>query len=345
MTTNYNNRYEEGLPSLCGGINRMDDEPMPQFDCEEGGSTPRPGGNRFTDEQAEALLAEKQKIQEWRQSFSIAAKDSALRNKKRRSINSRTVYWPMTHKLCSLGMTELEARIDKTDKNGVTVSETITRSQFELMKHVMNRSAIRLNVDDTMSVAKLKDKFEEAKRNEENAQVSTMAAFSNAMKKAKEKLEAAAAEAAAAEAAAAEAAAAEAAESANPIVVTESAEKIARLDPDYLKALREFHDIKEWKDTLSKEHSRCSRNVWNPKLPQIVPTAHACIAASLRPKLSNILSPGTLNRPFISLDILTSTIAKEYVSFLTEPNRHNDRKIVAEQIAESVAKQRQQKKQ
>jgi hypothetical protein len=192
-----------------------------------------------------------------------------------------------------------------------------------LMRHVFNRYAIRLEVDDTLSISELKHKLEEAKKNEEKAQIMTLATFTTAMKKVSEMTDTT--------------------ETSCDEKKNVSAETIARLDPDYLNALREYHNIKAWKDALLKEIIRCSKNDWNPRSLPILPSAHARIATSLKPMLANILSHETLNRTFISLDILTSTIGKEFAAFLTDPSRCNDRKIVAQQIADCVAKQWKQK--
>ena len=323
--TSYN-KEEQVLPSPCGGISRMEDaEPMTmtmQFDC-DGGSTPRPGGYDITDEQAAALSAEIQKIKEWRESFSLAAKESASRMKARRSINSRTLYRPMTHPLCKGSMTSLEKRIEQPDTVPSYYAETITPAQFALFKKILVKYSVRLNVADVLKLEDLKYMLEEVKRNEEKAQAATIAAFAAAMKKTTEKV------------------AADAAASSNAAAMDmarTSAEMMARVDPDYLNKLREYHDIIAWKDALSKEITRCSKVQFNQLAHPIAPYQHARIAASSKSILANILSPETCNRTFISLNELTSTIGKEFAAFLTEPTRRNDRKIVAEQIAESIAK-------
>jgi hypothetical protein len=336
--TSYN-KEEQGLPSPCGGISRMEDaEPMTmtmQFDC-GGGSTPRPGGNAITNEQAdEALSAEIQKIKEWRERFSLAAKESASRMKARRSINSRTVYRPMTHHLCKKGMTNLEKRIEQPDTVPSFHAESITPVEFALFKKILTKYSVRLNVADVLKLEDLKCLLEEVKRNEEKAQAATIAAFAAAMKKATEKV--------AAEAQAAQAAPAPASSTAAAVAMDEnrartSAEMMARVDPDYLNKLREYHDIKAWKDSLSTEITRCSKIQFKQLAHPIAPYQHARISAASKSILANILSPETCNRTFISLNELTSTIGKEFAAFLTEPTRRNDRKLVAQQIAESIAK-------
>jgi hypothetical protein len=331
--TSYN-KEEQVLPSPCGGISRMEDaEPMTmtmQFDC-GGGSTPRPGGYDMTDEQADALSAEIQKIKEWRESFSLAAKESASRMKARRSINSRTVYRPMTHPLCKSSMTNLEKRIEQPNTVPTYHAESITPVEFALFKKILTKYSVRLNVADVLKLEDLKCLLEEVKRNEEKAQAATIAAFAAAMKKATEKV---AAEAQAAQAAASSTAAA----AMDDNRARTSAEMMARVDPDYLNKLREYHDIKAWKDALSTEITRCSKIQFKQLAHPIAPYQHARIAASSKSILGNILSPETCDRTFISLNELTSTIGKEFAAFLTEPTRRNDRKLVAEQIAASIAK-------
>ena len=324
-TTSYT-KQEQGLPSPYGGISRMDDaEPMTQFDC-EGGSTPRPGGYAMTDEEADAISAEKQKIKELRERFSLAAKEYASRMKARRSINSRTVYRPMTHPLCKSSITDLEKRIEQPKTVPTYHAESITPAEFALFKKILVKYSVRLNVADVMKLEDLKCLLEEVKRNESNAQAATIAAFAAAMKKTTETV--------AAEAAASSSSTAAAMD---PTMARTSAEMMARVDPDYLNKLREYYDIQAWKDALSKEITRCSKIQLNQLAHPIAPYQHARIAASSKSILANILSPETCDRTFISLNELTSTIGKEFAAFLTEPTRRNDRKLVAEQIAASIA--------
>jgi hypothetical protein len=287
----------------------------------------------MTDEQADALSAEIQKIKEWRESFSLAAKESATRMKARRSINSRTVYRPMTHPLCKSSMTNLEKRIEQPDTVPTYHAESITPVEFALFKKILTKYSVRLNVADVLKLEDLKCLLEEVKRNEEKAQAATIAAFAAAMKKATEK---AAAEASTASTAPAPASTTAAAMDDNR--ARTSAEMMARVDPDYLNKLREYYDIKAWKDALSTEITRCSKIQFKQLAHPIAPYQHARIAASSKSILGNILSPETCERTFISLNELTSTIGKEFAAFLTEPTRRNDRKLVAEQIAASIAK-------
>jgi hypothetical protein len=56
--------------------------------------------------------------------------------------------------------------------------------------------------------------------------------------------------------------------------------------------------------------------------------------------LRNILSPETIRRKFISLDVLAKTIGTELASFLTADTRKSDRKAVVDQIKESCRSRR-----
>jgi len=92
---------------------------------------------------------------------------------------------------------------------------------------------------------------------------------------------------------------------------------------------------KSWKDCIAREVMRVkgygtgSGPAW--------PTQHARLSASSRILLRNVLSKDTLHETFISLESLSAKVGKEVAEFLNMKNRDLDRKMVIQQIKDSIA--------
>lgn len=123
------------------------------------------------------------------------------------------------------------------------------------------------------------------------------------------------------------------------------------LDPVlYLDAKETFEDLKSWAAELVKENKRIDPHnkydrVMKGELTTNehfgVPSQHAEISHGSGVMLRNILTPETIRRPFISLEMLTKKIRDELVMFLIGSNRHKDRHEVINQIKESCLSRRQ----
>lgn len=105
-----------------------------------------------------------------------------------------------------------------------------------------------------------------------------------------------------------------------------------------------FEDLKSWAAELIKEINRIDpRNRYDRVMKGDitteeffgVPSQHAKISRGSGVLLRNILTPETIRRPFISLEMLTKKIRDELVMFLIGSNRHNDRHEVVKQIKDS----------
>jgi len=92
------------------------------------------------------------------------------------------------------------------------------------------------------------------------------------------------------------------------------------------------NDLAEWKTTLSTEIRRLTY-----ERADRVPSQHAQLARSSGITLSNILSPTTIRRRFLSSSVLTKAIRADLVVFLTSEARGKDRAIVVQQIKKSLA--------
>jgi hypothetical protein len=100
----------------------------------------------------------------------------------------------------------------------------------------------------------------------------------------------------------------------------------------------EASDLNYWATALMGEIRRFGFNAMR-QLPG-VPSQHVQIMRSDGVALRNILSPETIRRKFISLDVLAKTIGTELASFLTADTRKSDRKAVVDQIKESCRSRR-----
>lgn len=98
---------------------------------------------------------------------------------------------------------------------------------------------------------------------------------------------------------------------------------------------------KSWKDRIAREVMRVkgygtgtvTRNGSGPEWP----TQHARLSASSRILLRNVLSKDTLHETFVSLESLSTKVGKEVAEFLNMKNRDLDRKLVIQQIKDSIA--------
>lgn len=109
----------------------------------------------------------------------------------------------------------------------------------------------------------------------------------------------------------------------------------------YLKAKDKHEDAKLWRMDISNELTRTEPK-YNKQTGALdapgVPSQHAQIPEAAGVLLRNILSPETIRRRFISLEILTRQIRNDVAAFLSDPIRHKDRNEVIQQIKESKKK-------
>ncbi len=92
---------------------------------------------------------------------------------------------------------------------------------------------------------------------------------------------------------------------------------------------------KSWKDCIAREVMRV-KGYGTGSGPEW-PTQHARLSASSRILLRNVLSKDTLHETFISLESLSAKVGKEVAEFLNMKNRDLDRKMVIQQIKDSIA--------
>jgi hypothetical protein len=113
----------------------------------------------------------------------------------------------------------------------------------------------------------------------------------------------------------------------------------------YCEAREKYSDLKCWRESLVREEMRITPIVmpnwgYGHKKAQDefpVPTQHAQITASAGNILRNILKPETIRRKALSLKILTQQISEEVANFLTDPDRHIDRRCVVNQIKGAIS--------
>ena len=171
----------------------------------------------------------------------------------------------------------------------------MSQSDFNLLKQAISNFRVKLIVHDSMTFHKLKTHYAETKSREKEAETDLQEAFAD-----------------------------------------------KTLDPVlYLDAKETFEDLKSWAAELAKEINRIDpRNRYDRVMKGEltteesfgVPSQHAEISHGSGVMLRNILTPETIRRPFISLEMLTKKIRDELVMFLIGSNRHNDRHEVIKQI-------------
>ena len=268
------------------------------------GTTPRPGME--SNDLHERQVAAKQAIL----SFSQVAKHAAAASKRRYSLKSRTDYC-LINKHVIRAFNELETQIQKNPA-------VMSQSDFNILKKAISNLRVKLIVRDTITFDELKQIQKRTKKEEEIAEKATYDAFMD---------------------------------------------NTPNKDPQqYLDAKNKYLDIKAWGAELAKEIRRVSPaccdllssaagisngngngnvNYYGMKQTTSnvqfqVPSQHAHIAHSTGVLLRNILSPETIRRTFISLQVLTRSIRDELVAFLINAERHKDRHVVIAQIKESM---------
>ena len=271
------------------------------IDSSNSGTTPRPGME--SNDLHERQIAAKQAIL----SFSQVAKHAAAASKRRYSLKSRTDYC-LINKHVIRAFNELETQIQKNPA-------VMSQSDFNILKKAISNLRVKLIVRDTITFDELKQIQKRTKKEEEIAEKATYDAFMD---------------------------------------------NTPNKDPQqYLDAKNKYLDIKAWGAELAKEIRRVSPlccdlssavggvvgngNVNYYGMKQTtqnvqfqVPSQHAHIAHSTGVLLRNILSPETIRRTFISLQVLTRSIRDELVAFLINAERHKDRHVVIAQIKESM---------
>jgi hypothetical protein len=278
------------------GLPRMEDaEPEVPFNTAV--DTPRPNASANASGISDAPLS-------FATIFSQAAKQSAIKMKRRRSLMTRTYYRLSASSRVQKALKKLEAEN--------ATSHELPPSDFNLLKRAMERHRVRLDVGDRLTAAELKSLLLETRADEQEAERITLEAFKTNTE--------------------------------NATAAEAEAETLK-----YSEAREKYGDLKYWRETLAKEEMRVTPPVammfpnWgcggNKKAQDTIPTPtqHAQIAASAGNILRNILNPETIRRKTISLKFLTQQISEEVAKFLTEPDRHADRKCVVKQIKDAIA--------
>lgn len=293
MTTTHNATANANADAnVFKGISRMEDaEPAIPFTAYGGDNgESTPRPGSNQSEKLEKLYNQRK---EWQTKFELAAKTAAKQTKHRRSLKTTTYYIPSTSPLFKKGITALETKCVTR-----AASELIDETEFAIIKQALTKHRILLEVNDATTLDQLHEDLREAKEITSIAESTTIAAFTQAIADA----------------------------TASGL---QHPETIAKLNPVYLSALQEFNEKKYWVDALSREITRCSPSPFRRSPLPISPTQHARIATSSRSLLSTILSHETCNRKFISLELLTKQIGREFAEFLSNPDRCLDRKRVA----------------
>ncbi len=234
--------------------------------------------------------------------FSHAAKQAAIKMKRRRSLMTRTYY--------RLSASSRVQKALKSFEAANATSHELPPGDFNLLKRAMERHRVRLDVGDRLTAAELKSLLLETRADEQEAERLTLEKFKT--------------------------------NTDNATAAEVEAETLK-----YSEAREKYNDLKYWRETLAKEEIRvtpvvmmfpnwgCGINKAQDTFP--TPTQHAQIAASAGNILRNILKPETIRRKTISLKFLTQQISEEVAKFLTEPDRHADRKCVVKQIKDAIA--------
>lgn len=171
----------------------------------------------------------------------------------------------------------------------------MTQSDFNLLKQAISNLRVKLIVHDNISFHELEQLRDKTKQEEEQAEKATRDAFMD---------------------------------------------KTPGNDQQYFDAKDRYLDLKAWREQIQKELIRVDLRNNHARLmkgeqPLQVPSQHAHIAHATGALLRNILTPETIRRTFISLQMLTQKIRDELVMFLIGADRHKDRHEVIKQIKES----------
>ena len=279
------------------GLPRMPDaEPDTPFNTVD---TPRPNASGVaaaeTDADAEPSFAT---------IFSHAAKQAAIKMKRRRSLMTRTYY--------RLSASSRVQKALKSFEAANATSHELPPGDFNLLKRAMERHRMRLDVGDRLTAAELKTLVLKTRADEQEAERITLEAFKTNTE--------------------------------NATAAEEAGEAVK-----YREARDKYNDLKYWREALVKEEMRVTpmpmmmmpnwgcgiKKAQQDTFP--TPTQHAQITASAGNILRNILKPETIRRKTISLKFLTQQISEEVAHFLTDPDRHADRKCVVKQIKDSIS--------
>jgi len=303
--------------------------------------------------QDQAQMDEKKRMMTWAE-WREAARQAAAKTKKRRSLNASTLYTPATapnfKKIMSLlemrvasasgtiaaavsiGATDFYTGYNSLVAANATNPEMITDREFKMLRHELSRLHIRLETGDVMDLDALRRLHTETDLAQKMAETQTMEAFAQANERA--------------QTAAAAAAEASGKDLSAPLIVGPGQ---IHCDPAYMEARERSLNLKNWTDELAKEIRRCSFPARNSDMLP-TPTQHAWISPSWRKRLTNILSPETLTRKFISLNVLIKKISDEMTKFVEAPDRRTDRLTIVSQMndaykAKAAVAAQQKKKQ
>ncbi len=237
-------------------------------------------------------------------SFSQVAKYAAAASKRRRSPKSRTDYSLMNNHVIR-AFNELESQIKQNPA-------IMSQADFNLLKQAITNIRVKFIVHDSISFHELKALQVETSKQQEEAEKAAHAALND---------------------------------------------KAPDSDQRYFNAKDRLFDLTEWNAELAKEIRRIEPKFkYNNSTaglfrfddlnkptavvaaadPPGVPSQHAHVAHATGVMLRNILSPETIRRTFISLQMLTRKIREELVRFLVNAEHHKDRHEVIKQIKECV---------
>ena len=288
-----NAAYNDAITAMYGLPRMADAEPEMPFDTVD---TPRPNASG-------AAAAETDAEPSFATIFSHAAKQAAIKMKRRRSLMTRTYY--------RLSASSRVQKALKSFEAANATSHELPPGDFNLLKRAMERHRMRLDVGDRLTAAELKTLVLKTRADEQEAERLTLEAFKTNTE--------------------------------NATAAEEAGEAVK-----YSEARDKYNDLKYWREALVKEEMRvtpqpimmfpnwgCGMKKAQDTFP--TPTQHAQITASAGNILRNILKPETIRRKTISLKFLTQQISEEVAHFLTEPDRHADRKCVVKQIKDSIS--------
>ena len=288
--------HDAAITEMYGLPRMADAEPEAPFNTVD---TPRPNASG-------AAAAETDAEPSFATIFSHAAKQAAIKMKRRRSLMTRTYY--------RLSASSRVQKALKSFEAANATSHELPPSDFNLLKRAMERHRARLDVGDRLTAAELKTRLLETRADEQEAERLTLEAFKTNTENA---------------------------------TATEAASEAASEAVKYSEAREKYNDLKYWRESLVKEEMRVTpipiiTPNWGCGIKKAqdifpTPTQHAQITASAGNIMRNILKPETIRRKTISLKFLTQQISEEVAHFLTDPDRHADRKCVVKQIKDSIS--------
>ena len=295
---NANASYNDAITAMYGLPRMVDAEPEVPFNTVD---TPRP--NTSTGASAETETdADADAEPSFATIFANAAKHAATKMKHRRSLKTRTHY-------CISASSRVQKALQRLEIANAD-SHELSPSDLKLLKSTLDRHRVRLDVGDRLTAAELKTLLLETRSDEQEAERITLEAFKTNTEHA--------------------------------TAVEEASEAVK-----YCEAREKYSDLKYWREALVKEEMRVTPmpmmmpnwGYGNKKAQDTIPTPtqHAQITTSAGNILRNILKPETIRRKTISLKILTQQISEEVEHFLTDPDRHADRKCVVKQIKDAIS--------